>query len=334
MAQKNVPPRDGVFNSAQPLTTPLALAQEMITALTDLAAAKRGLGGNPGFDPALAASRTAVDEARTRVLTQCDSLAALPVTDLMTHCAQKIAMLVGKVVRSVDAEDVARTRMMICAAPWAWQVPLHVEGAAPCNAMLEAALRALFAYIDGLTPQDPPPAAPAKAGSAMSRSEGHATPVARVHTAVSFAFAGLLRGVDSCVAAERRLQRDVVPDVLSPAFADDLHAAEVARDALFSCLDAVISAPEQRPSDRALRLLARGLHTLLSVEDDGDRGYLHAVLAENVDLLLIPGRRPEARRVRALQQHFFRSVAALMTLEDYRGPGHDDDGDDAPECVA
>lgn len=70
MAQKNVPPRAGVFNSAQPLTTPLAAAQEMITALTDLAAAKRGLGGNPGFDPALAASRTAVDEARTRVLTQ------------------------------------------------------------------------------------------------------------------------------------------------------------------------------------------------------------------------------------------------------------------------
>jgi hypothetical protein len=334
MAQKNVPPSASVFNSAQPLTSPLALAEAMITALADLAAAKRGLGANPGSDPALAASRAAVDGARARVLTQCDSLAALPAMDLMTHCAQKIAMLVRKVVRSDDAEDVARTRMMICAAPWAWQVPLHVEGAAPCNAMLEAVLRALFAYIDGITPQDPPPAAPAKACSATPWSEGHAIPAARIHTAVSFAFAGLLRGVDGCVAAERRLQRNVVPDVLSPAFADDLHAAEVARDALFSCLDAVISAPEQRPSDRALRLLARGLHTLLSVEDDGDRAYLHAVLAENVDLLLIPDRRPEARRIRALQLHFFRSVAALLAMGDYPGPDHDDDGDDAPECVA
>jgi hypothetical protein len=79
--------------------------------------------------------------------------------------------------------------------------------------------------------------------------------------------------------------------------------------------------------------LALGLHTLLSVEDDGDRAHLHEVLAEAADLLLVPGQRPAAQRVRALQLHFFRSVAALMTMADYRGPGFDD-GDDAPECVA
>lgn len=332
MAQKNVSPRFPVFNSAEHPSSPLALAQAMILALTDLAVAERDLGGNPGFDPALAAWRAAADDARTRVLTQCDSLEALPVTDLMAHCVQKVGMLVGKVIRSGDPEEVAQIRMMICAAPWAWQVPAHLEGAAPCNAMLDAVLQALFAYIDGTSPQEPPPAAPGTAFMVPPKVKA-ATALPMIHSAVSFAFAGLLRGLDACVAAERRLQRDVVADTVSATFAEGLHAAEVARDALLVCLEAVIAAPEQQPFDRALRLLARGLHTLLSVEDDGDRAYLHAVLAENVELLLIPGQRPAAQRIRGLQVHFFRSVAALMTMEDYHSP-RSDDGDDAPDFVA
>jgi hypothetical protein len=331
MAKKNVPPRFPVFNAAAAAGSPLALAQAMILALTDLAVAERDLGGNAGFDPALAAWRAAVDDARARVLMQCDSLEALPVTDLMAHCVQKVGMLVGKVVRSNDPGEVAQIRMMICAAPWAWQVPVHIEGAAPCNVVLDAALQALFAYIDGTSPQEPPPAASGTAFMVPPMVET-ATALPMIHSAVSFAFAGLLRGLDACVAAERRLQRNVVADILSPAFAGDLQAAEVARDALLVCLDGVIAAPEQQPFDRALRLLARGLHTLLSVEDEGDRAYLHAVLAENVDLLLIPGQRPAAQRIRALQVHFFRSLAALMTMEDYRDPDSDD-GDDAPDFV-
>ena len=124
------------------------------------------------------------------------------------------------------------------------------------------------------------------------------------------------------------------PDILSNALLGRSHRSTEGKARLAE----VIDAPEQRPFDRPLRLLSRGLQTLLSVEDAGDRAFLHAVMAENADLLLVRGGTPGARRARSLQLHFFRSVAQLLEMEDYGGtgpgPGPEDDGPDGPGPAA
>jgi len=223
---------------------------------------------------------------------------------------------------------------------WVWQLPTTVPGHRVCNEVLDAALDALGSYIDQPEgPQDSPPTAGPQllmgAGPAAN-GEDHPVPVA--HTEVSAAFSALLRDLDVCVAAERRIQRDVVGDnVFAPQFASDLAAAEAAREDLLVRLAGVTALPEQRDLDRPLRLLAKGLHALLSVEDNDDRQHMHALMAGSIDLLLVRGDAPAARRVRALQRHYFRAVARLMSMADYggRGAGPDDDGtDDAPGLAA
>ena len=155
---------------------------------------------------------------------------------------------------------------------------------------------------------------------------------------MSAGFSALLRDLDACVAAERRIQRDVVGDnVFAPQVASDLAAAEAAREDLLARLAEITALPERRDLDRTLRLLAKGLHALLSVEDDDDRQYMHTVLAGSADELLVRGDGLVERRVRTLQRGFLDGVAQLMSMEDYggRGSGPEDDGtDDAPGLAA
>ncbi|MHA7888199.1 hypothetical protein [Roseicyclus sp.] len=342
MAKKYVTRSAGGFNSAPSSTfnlSSLIRVRAMTLALVELTAAERELGDETGFDPALSAYRAAVDEARARVLGHCEALIAQPLVTLQTAGLQRVAMLVATVIHSEDPVEVDSIRSSLQVARWAWQLPTTVSGHAFCNSALYASLDALGGYIDGPDgPEHTPPAAVSEtvmeAGAPVERDD-HPVPVA--HTEVSAGFSALLRELDACVAAERQIQRHVVAEVFAPKVASDLAAAEAARADLLTRLAEVTALPEQRDLDRPLRLLAKGLHALLSVEDDGDRQHMHAVMAGSADLLLVRGDAPAARRVRALQWSFLDGVAQLMSMADYggRGAGPDDDGtDDAPGLAA
>lgn len=152
-------------------------------------------------------------------------------------------------------------------------------------------------------------------------------------TAVSYSFATLLRSLDACIAAERPLQRGVA-DIFAANFDTALTEAEQARDALLASLTAVIELPEDLPTDRVLRLMAMALKTLLSIECDEDRVYLADTLIQNAQLFEVRGSHPTMRTVRRVQQHFFRSCAVLMSMDDFGGPGPDDDGACGPVLAA
>lgn len=172
----------------------------------------------------------------------------------------------------------------------------------------------------------------------MTKSD-HITPrrpsegITVAQTAVSYGFAELLRSLNACIAAERPLQRGVA-DIFATGFDTALAEAEEARDALLTSLSAVIDLHEERPTDRVLRLMAMALKTLLSLECDEDRVFLADTLMQNAQLLEVRGSHPTMRAVRRVQQHFFRSCAVLMSMEDFGGPGPDDDGACGPSLAA
>lgn len=169
------------------------------------------------------------------------------------------------------------------------------------------------------------------ATDAPTRSVTADVPLA--HTRVSRSFAGLLRDLDACIDAEASLQRGVA-DIFAPEFDAALAKAETARAHLMARLDHLIDLPAQRAADRPLRLMALFLRTLLSVENDEDRAYIHATVAQHAHLLDVAGADPSARRLRGLQRHFFSSCDALMRLEDFNAPGPDDDGEGGPAMAA
>jgi hypothetical protein len=153
------------------------------------------------------------------------------------------------------------------------------------------------------------------------------------HTRVSRAFAGLLRDLDACIHTEAPLQRGVA-DIFAPEFDAALAKAETARAHLMVRLDHLIDLPAQRAADHPLRLMALFLRTLLAIEDDEDRAYIHATVAQHAHLLDVAGADPSARRLRGLQSHFFSSCDTLMRLEDFNAPGPDNDGDGGPAMAA
>ena len=339
MAKNYVTPHAGGFNSAPPsnsIITTLIRARAMTRALVDLTTAERDLGDDGGFDPALSAYQAAVDEARTRVLGHCEALIAQPSTTPQAVSLQRVAGLVATVVQSADPAEVGRIRSALTVARWVWQLPASVPDHGVCNTALNTSLDALADYIDAPEgPQQPPPTAGVQmqmgAGPAADRAD-----LPTAHTGVSRAFTGALRCLKASVAAERRIQRDAVCDVFAPEVAANLAAAEAAREALLARLAEVAALPEQRDLDRPLRLLAKALQALLSVEEDDDCQHMHAVMAGSTDLLLVRGDGPVERRVRALQCRFLHSIARLMSMADYggRGAGPDDDRPDAPGLAA
>jgi len=144
------------------------------------------------------------------------------------------------------------------------------------------------------------------------------------HTAISKLFIEVLRDLETLVAAEGLLQREVAV-VCDPQFDTHLTAAELAREGLMTRLSMLIAAPDQRAMDRPLRLIGAVLRMLLSVEADADRIHLFSSLIETSPLMIIPGAHPVTRMVRALTHRFFDGVSALMALEDFGGPGYDPD---------
>jgi len=172
----------------------------------------------------------------------------------------------------------------------------------------------------------------------MTKSN-HITPSTRIegitaaHTAVSYRFTEVLRSLDDCIAAERPLQRGVA-DIFGTSFDTTLAEAEMARESLLAGLTAVIATPEERHTDRPLRLVAMALKTLLAIECDDDRVYVFGTLMRNAHLLELQGTHPAVKVVRRMQRRFFTLVTALMQLEDFGGPGPDDGGACGPMMAA
>lgn len=152
-------------------------------------------------------------------------------------------------------------------------------------------------------------------------------------TAVSIAFTGMLTALDTCVVADRLLHGADAAFFASD-FDRSLDMAETAREDLMVRLEELIGMAEARPTDRPLRQLAFFLHTLLSVEDDGDRAYIHARMIQNARLFLVPRKHPMARTVGHLQRHFFKGCVRLMAAQDFRGGGFGDGGACEPALAA
>lgn len=157
--------------------------------------------------------------------------------------------------------------------------------------------------------------------------------VTAAHTAVSNRFTELLRALDDCIAAERPLQRGG-SDIFAADFDTTLAKAEMAREALVASLTAVIATPEERHTDRPLRLVAMALMTLLAIECDEDRVYVFGTLMRNAHLLEAQGTHPAVKAVHRMQRRFFFLLTELMQLQDFGGPGPDDDGAYGPMLAA
>jgi hypothetical protein len=172
----------------------------------------------------------------------------------------------------------------------------------------------------------------------MTKSN-HITPNVRfegitaAHTAVSYRFTEVLRSLDDCIAAERPLQRGVA-DIFGTSFDTTLAEAEMARESLLANLTAVIATPEERNTDRSLRLVAMALKTLLAIECDEDRIYVFGTLMRHAHLLEAQGRHPAIKAVHRMQRRFFTLLTELMQLEDFGGPGPDDGGAYGPMMAA
>ena len=152
-------------------------------------------------------------------------------------------------------------------------------------------------------------------------------------TAVSLAFTGMLAALDTCVVADRLLHRDGAAFFAS-GFDHSLAMAETAREDLMVRLEELIGMAEARPTDRPLRQLAFFLHTLLSVEDDADRAYIHARMIQNARLFHVPRKHPMARAIGHLQRHFFKGCVRLMATQDFGGRGLGDGGACEPALAA
>lgn len=110
--------------------------------------------------------------------------------------------------------------------------------------------------------------------------------------------------LDACIHAKRPLQCGVA-DIFASDFDTALAEAEQARDALIARLSNVIDLLEERPSDRALRLMAMALKALLSTECNGDRVFLAIMLMQKAPLLEVQGLHPRCRRYAACSSASF-----------------------------
>jgi hypothetical protein len=80
--------------------------------------------------------------------------------------------------------------------------------------------------------------------------------------------------------------------------------------------------------------LGYALFNLIARTDDEARQFLFDTLIDYQTCFLVPGAHAVARRTRQMQARFFSLIAALMSLEDFGGPGPDGDGACGPALAA
>lgn len=309
----------------EPLPVGLRAMSARFTALTAslvrLTDAERDLGGYDGQDPALSAFTGAVDAARARTLTHCAAILAGETTDELVYGLQMTAKLVRTVLTTDKPAEVAVIRNLLAMRRQTVFFPLYRHDHPRYNSLLDRAFDALAAHI----------ALPGSAGAACAAMAGTASVA---HTEMSHAFTSLLGAMDQFVRAEQPLQRPVAGDVRADRFGVAMQEAEAALKDMNGALYRVMAADLTREEDQALWEMGYALYNLIARNDDEARQHLFEILIDYQSYFMVRGGHAVARRTRELQTRFFRLAAALMSCEDFGGPGPDGDGACGPSLAA
>ena len=323
-----------IDNTVPPFTEPrigglramFARFTALVGSLIELTAAERELGGYDGQDPALSAFTGAVDTARSQTLTHCAEVLAGETENEMAHGMQIVARMVRTVLTADTFSEVAIIRNLLSMRNETVLFPIFRPGHDRYNSLMDRAFSALASYI----------ALPGTGTAAADRglmaglSEG--TKVA--HTAMSRNFTGLLGAMERYIRAEQPLQRPLAGDVRAEPFHRAMEQAEATLKALHDALHDVMVADLVRREDGALWELGYALFTLMAKDDDADRAFFFETLMAYQPGFMVLGGHAVARRTREMQARFFSSVAAMMALEDFGGPGPDGDGACGPILAA
>lgn len=314
----------------EPPTAGLRAVFARFTALTaslvELTEAERELDGYDSQDPALSAFTGAVDAARGATLTHCAVILAGETEDEMAHGMQTVARMVRTVLTADKASEVAIIRNLISMRHETTLFPLFQPAHPRYNALLDRAFSALASYI----------ALPGTgtAGGELGQMAGLPEGATMAHTAMSRNFTGLLGAMERYVRAEQPLQRRVAGDVRAEPFGSAMQDAEAALKEMNAALNRVLAADLTRREDEALWEMGYALYNLIAKDDDEARQHLFETLIDYQAHFMVPGRHAVARRTREMQARFFSSVAAMMALEDFGGPGPDGNGACGPMLAA
>jgi hypothetical protein len=143
---------------------------------------------------------------------------------------------------------------------------------------------------------------------------------AAAHTPVSRAFNHLLAQLESFVAHDQSVDAPGI-DILSDALRKRLANAEAAREALPEAVGDVLTAPDYRPEDRALRRLAHVLYIMLTTEEDRNRQHFYVSTVRHRDIFAIDEQSSAARLTRRLSSSFFSHFDDLASLREFGGDG-------------
>lgn len=298
----------------------------LVGSLVDLTSAERDLGGYQGQDPALSAFTGAVDTARAQTLTHCAVILAGETQDEMAHGMQTVARMVRTVLTANAFSEVAIIRNLISMRNETKLFPLFRPGHDRYNSLMDRAFTALASYITL------PGTGTAAADHGLMAGLPDGTNVA--HTAMSRGFTILLGAMERYIRAEQPLQRPVAGDVRAEPFHRAMEQAEATLKALHDALHDVMVADLVRREDGALWELGYALFTLMAKDDDADRAFFFDTIMAYQPGFMVPGPHAVARRTREMQAQFFTLVDAMMSLEDFGGPGPDGDGACGPVLAA
>jgi hypothetical protein len=271
----------------------------LTASLVQLTDAERDLGGYDGQDPALSAFTGAVDAARAATLTHCAVILAGETADEMTYGLQMTAKMVRTVLTTDKPTEVAIIRNLISMRRETVLFPLYRPDHPRYNSLLDRAFDALAAHIE-----------------------------------MSHAFISLLGAMDKFVRAEQPLQRPVAGDVRADRFGVAMQEAEAALKQMNAALYRVMAVALTRREDQALWEMGYALYNLIAKDDDEARLFLFETLIDYQSYFMVQGSHAIARRTRELQTRFFHLVTAMMSMQDFGGPGPDGDGACGPALAA
>jgi hypothetical protein len=293
----------------------------LTASLVQLTETERDLGSYDGQDPALSAFTGALDAARAGTLTHCAVILAGETADEMTYGLQMTAKMVRTVLTTDKPTEVSIIRNLLAMRDETVLFPLYRPDHPRYNSLLDRAFDALAAHI----------ALPGPAGAACPAMAGTAYVA---HTEMSHAFTSLLGAMDLFVRTEQPLQRLVAGDVRADRFGVAMQEAEAALKGMNAALYRVMAADMTREEDQALWEMGYALYNLIAKDDDEARLFLFETLIDYQSYFMVQGNHAVARRTRAMQARFFNLVTAMMSLEDFGGPGPDGDGACGPSLAA
>ena len=314
------------FSSTSPFTEPPMRAMfgrftALVGSLVRLTDAERDLGEYDGQDPAMSTLTDAVDAARTATLTHCAEILAGETADEMLHGLQMTAKMVRTVLTTDKPTEVSIIRNLVAMRHETVLFTLYRRAHPRYNRLLDRAFDALAAHI----------AQPGPAGAAGRVMAGAAFVA---HTEMSYAFTGLLGAMDQFARAEQPLQRRVAGDVRAEPFGSAMQDAEAALKEMNAALNRVLAAALTRREDEALWEMGYALYNMIAKDDDEARQHLFETLIDYQAHFMVRGGHAVARRTREMQNQFFHLVTAMMSLEDFGGPGPDGDGACGPSLAA